>query len=310
MSQHVVNIQRRSFSKYFKLNMALYIMLIPGILNLIFFKYAPMYGLIVAFQNYKPKLGYLGSPFVGLKHFYAFFRDPFCWRIIRNTFILGIYSIIFGFPTPIILALLINELRYPRFKKVFQTISYMPHFLSVVIVVGLMMEIFNVDNGPINQLIQALGFKKISFFTGPQYFRSLYIGSGLWQGMGYSSIIYLAAIAGIDMEMYESAVLDGATRMQQIIHITLPSIAPTITILFIMNMGGIMGNDMQKILLMYNSRTYATADVVSTYVYRAGIEGSSFSYSTAVGFLMNIISLFFLAITNWVANHVGETSLF
>lgn len=310
MSQHAVTIQKRSFSKYFKLNMALYIMLIPGILNLIFFKYAPMYGLIVAFQNYKPKLGYLGSPFVGLKHFYAFFRDPFCWRVIRNTFVLGIYSIIFNFPAPIILALLLNELRYPKFKRVVQTISYMPHFLSVVIVVGLMMEIFNVDNGPINQLLQALGFSKVSFFTGPQYFRSLYIGSAMWQGIGFSSIIYLAAIAGINMEMYESAVLDGANRVQQIIHITLPSIAPTITILFIMNMGGIMGNDMQKILLMYNSRTYATADVVSTYVYRAGIEGSSFSYSTAVGFLMNIISLFFLAITNWVANHVGETSLF
>ena len=310
MSQHVVTIQKRSFSKYFKMNVALYIMLIPGILNLIFFKYAPMYGLIVAFQNYKPKLGYLGSPFVGLKHFYAFFRDPFCWRIIRNTFVLGSYSILINFPAPIILALLLNEIRYPKFKRVVQTISYMPHFLSVVIVVGLMMEIFNVDNGPVNQLIQALGFEKISFFTGPQYFRSLYIGSAMWQGIGFSSIIYLAAIAGIDMEMYESAVLDGATRIQQIIHITLPSIAPTITILFIMAMGGIMGNDMQKILLMYNSRTYATADTVSTYVYRAGIEGSSFSYSTAVGFLMNIISLFFLAITNWVSNHVGETSLF
>lgn len=310
MAGRTIDTHKISFLKYFKLHVALYIMLIPGLINLILFKYMPMYGMVVAFQNYKPKLGYFGSPWVGMKHFEAFFRDPFCWRVISNTFILGIYSVLFNFPAPIILALLLNEVRYPRFKKTVQTISYMPHFLSVVIVVGLLNDIFNVTNGPVNELIVALGGERISFSTSPRWFRTLYIGSAMWQGIGFSSIIYLAAISGINPEMYESAVLDGANRWQQIKSITLPSIAPTITILFIMGMGGIMGNDFQKILLMYSPRTYATADVISTYVYRAGIEGASFSYSTAVGMLANIVSLFFLLVTNWISTRVGETALF
>lgn len=297
---------------YLKANWVLYAMLIPGLVNLLLFKYLPMFGIIVSFQDYTPKGGFLFSKFVGLKHFQAFFRDPFCWRVIKNTFVLGIESLIFSFPAPIILALLLNELHYPRFKKVVQTISYMPYFLSVVIVVGMMKELFSMTDGPVNAVMEALGMQRRNFFMMPSAFRPLYIGSGIWAGIGYSSIIYLAAIAGINPEMYESAVLDGANRFQQMWYITLPSILPTISILFIMAVGGLLGNDYQKILLMYNSRTYATADVINTYVYRYGIEtaGNNLSYSSAVGLLVNVVSLLFLVIANYVTGKLSETSLF
>ena len=298
--------------KYIRLNWVLYVMLIPGLINLILFKYLPMYSIVVAFQDYSPKGGFFGSKWVGLKHFEAFFRDPFCWRVISNTIILGLESLIFSFPAPILLALLLNELRYPKFKKVVQTISYMPYFLSVVIVVGMMKELFSMNNGPVNELLAALGLERKNFFMMPSAFRPLYIGSGIWQGIGYSSIIYLAAIAGINPEMYESAVLDGASRLKQIWYITLPSILPTISILFILAVAGILGNDYQKILLMYSPRTYSTADVVNTYVYRYGIEtaGNHLSYSSAVGLLVNLVSLVFLVIANTVTGRLSETSLF
>ena len=301
-----------STGKYIRIHWVLYAMLIPGLLNLIIFKFLPMYGVVVAFQDYSPKGGFFGSNWVGLKHFQAFFRDPFCWRVIRNTFVLGVESLIFTFPAPIILALLLNELRYPRFKKVVQTISYMPYFLSVVIVVGMMKELFSMNNGPVNAVLAALGLERQNFFMMPAAFRPLYIGSGIWQGIGYSSIIYLAAIAGINPEMYESAVLDGASRIKQMWYITLPSILPTISILFIMAVAGILGNDYQKILLMYSPRTYSTADVVNTYVYRYGIEtaGNHLSYSSAVGLLVNVVSLIFLVIANTVTGKLSETSLF
>lgn len=298
--------------QYFRLNWVLYLMLLPGILNLILFKYLPMYGIVVAFQDFSPRLGYFGSKWVGLKHFHAFFRDPFCWRVISNTVILGVSSLVISFPAPILLALLLNEFKYPRFKKVVQTISYMPYFLSVVIVVGMMKELFSMTDGPINAIIERLGGARINFFMTPSAFRPLYIGSGIWQGVGYSSIIYLAAIAGINVEMYESAALDGVNRLQKIWYITLPSILPTISILFILSIGGILGNDFQKILLMYSPRTYSTADVVSTYVYRYGIEtaGNHLSYSSAVGLLLNVMSLFFLLVANKVTGKLSETSLF
>ena len=298
--------------KYIRLNWVLYIMLIPGLINLLLFKYLPMYGIVVAFQDYTPKGGFFGSKWVGLKHFAAFFRDPFCWRIIRNTVVLGVESLVFSFPAPIILALLLNELHYERFKKIVQTISYMPYFLSVVIVVGMMKELFSMSDGPINAIMEAIGLKRQNFFMNPAAFRPLYIGSGIWQGVSYGSIIYLAAISGINPEMYESAVLDGAGRIKQMWYITLPSILPTISILFIMAVAGVLGNDFQKILLMYSPRTYATADVISTYVYRYGIEtaGNHLSYSSAVGLLVNVVSLFFLLAANFITGKLSETSLF
>ena len=301
-----------SLGRYLRNNWILYVMMLPGLLNLLIFKYAPMFGIVVAFQKYSPKLGYFGSEWVGLKHFITFFNDPFCWRLIRNTFLLGIYNLIFSFPAPILMALMLNEVRYGRAKRIFQTISYMPHFLSMVVVVGLAKEMFSVTDGTVNMVREALGMEALNFFSMPSAFRSLYIGTGIWQGVGYSSIIYLAAIAGINTEMYESAVLDGANRWHQIWYITLPSILPTVAILFIMSVGGIVGNDMQKILLMYTPRIYETADVISTYVYRNGLENASgnMSYSSAVGLLSNVVALLFLLITNFVAKKAGDISLF
>lgn len=300
------------FRRYFAQNWVLYVMLIPGLVNLLLFKYLPMYGIVVSFQNYSPVGGFFGSEWVGLKHFETFFRDPFAWRVISNTVILGVLSLLISFPAPIIFALLLNEIRNERFKKTVQTISYMPYFLSVVIVVGMMKELFSMTDGPVNALLASLGLERINFFMRPDMFRPLYIGSGIWQGVGYGSIIYLAAISGINPEMYESAVLDGASRLQRIWYITLPSILPTISILFILSVAGILGSDFQKILLMYNPRTYSTADVISTYVYRYGIEtaGNHLSYSSAVGLLVNVVSLIFLLIANYVTGKLSETNLF
>lgn len=278
----------------------------------VIFKYIPMYGVTLAFKDFRLKLGILRSPWAGLKHFRLLFSTPSFFEVLRNTVSISLLRIVFGFPAPILLALLLNELRYPRFKRVVQTISYMPYFLSVVIVVGMMKELFNMSNGPVNELLAALGLERQNFFMMPSAFRPLYIGSGVWQGIGYSSIIYLAAIAGINPEMYESAVLDGAGRVKQMWYITLPSILPTISILFILAVAGILGNDYQKILLMYSPRTYSTADVVNTYVYRYGIEtaGNHLSYSSSVGLLVNVVSLVFLIIANTVTGRLSETSLF
>ncbi len=300
---------KKGFLQYFLANKSLYLMIIPGLLITIIFKYLPMYGIIVSFENYYPTKGVFGSEWVGVEHFISFFRDPYCFRLFKNTFLLGLYSLIFGFPAPIILALLLNEVKSRIFKKVSQTISYMPHFLSVVVVVGLMKDMLSVSEGIVNDLIAALGGQKFDFLLSPHWFRTLYVFSGVWQGIGFSSIIYLAAISGISIEQYESAVLDGASRLKQAIFITIPNMIPTIVILFIFAVGGILGNDFQKILLMYNPVTYETADVISTYVYRQGIEGASFSYASAVGLFMSVISLIFIVVTNKISKKFGETSL-
>lgn len=301
--------KREPFSKYIRTNFALYTMVLPGVILLVVFCYFPMYGITMAFQNFKPSLGFFGSPYVGLKHFIRLVTDPYFFLTFKNTILLGFYSLLFGFPAPIILALLFNEIKNSAFKRITQSISYMPYFLSTVIVVGIMRDMMTVNDGVVNNVIQALGGGKIDFFTSANWFRIIFISSGLWQGIGFSSIIYLAAISGVDPGLYESAVLDGASRFKQAVHITIPCILPTIVILFIFAVGGILGSDFQKILLMYNPSIYSTADVISTYIYRAGIEGASQSYSAAVGLFMSVISVVLLAITNFLAKRFGETSL-
>jgi putative aldouronate transport system permease protein len=303
------SIKKVPFSVYIRGNYSLYLMYLPAFIYFIIFCYLPIFGIVMAFQQFKPTLGFLHSPFVGLKHFIRFFQDPYMIRVFTNTILLGFYSLIWGFPLPILLALLFNELKNAKFKRVTQTISYMPHFLSLVIVVGIMKEMLGVNDGVINTLIEFLGFSKINFFVEASWFRTIYVVSDLWQGVGWSSIIYLAAIAGINPELYESAVLDGAGRVQQARYITIPSIMPTVVILFIFAIPGLLGSDMQKILLIYTESTYSTADVIGTYVYRQGIEGSSQSYSSAVGLLLSVISLGVLTATNYWAKHVSDTSL-
>lgn len=301
--------RKKKLVKIWKRDRTLCLMVLPAILLLFVFHYIPLYGVLMAFENYVPVKGIWGSKWVGLKHFKSFFNDPFCFRILKNTLLLGIYSILFSFPMPIIFALLVNELRNGKFKRVIQTISYMPHFISTVIVVGFVNEFFSYK-GIINELIVAFGGEAFLFMASPEWFRPLFIGSGIWQSMGYSSILYLAAIAGVNPELYESAVLDGASRWKQVIHITLPSIAPTVSIMLILAMGGIMNADMQKILLMYSEVTYETADVVSTYVYRKGLLGGQLSYSAATGFLLSAISAVFLVATNAISRKMTDTSVF
>ena len=297
------------FVRVMKRDGTLYLMAIPAIVLVFVFCYIPMYGVLMAFQNYVPARGILGSDWVGFKHFASFLRDPFCGRIVKNTVVLGLYQLIFGFPAPIILALLLNELKKGKFKSIMQTISYMPHFISMVIIVGLMKEIFSLS-GVVNEIIVNYGGKAISVMERPEWFRVMYIGSNIWQTVGYSSIIYLAAIAGVNQELYESAVLDGASRLRQIISITLPSIAPTIQIMFIFAVGNVLSNDFQKILLMYSEVNYETADVISTYVYRKGLLGGQFSYSAAVGLLTSVISFILLFTTNRINRKLGAESLF
>lgn len=302
--------QKKSLAAYLRSSGALYVMAVPGMLSVLLFSYVPMYGVLIAFQKYSPAKGVFGSEWVGLEHFQTFFESPYCVRLFANTFLLGILTILFSFPAPIILALLFNEMRNMRLKRIAQTISYIPYFISVVVVVGLLKQLLTTNGGVINSMIEMLGFAPKDFFADPQWFRPLYILSGIWSGIGYGSIIYLAAISGINPELYESAVLDGASRWQQIRHITLPCISSTVIIQLIFAIGGIVGNDYQKILLMQSPLNYSTSDVFSTFVYREGILGGSYSYSTAVNLLTSVISVIFLLLANWFARYAGEEALF
>jgi putative aldouronate transport system permease protein len=290
-------------------NKYLLLMSIPGLVLVITFCYVPMYGIVIAFQRFSSAKGYFRSPWVGLYYFKMFLMDPYAWRVFRNTLLLGVYSILLGFPPPIILALIFNEVKSNWYKKTVQTLSYIPHFVSTVIIVGLIKEMFSSDGGIINIMIQNLGGSPIVFMSRPEWFRTLYIGSGIWKDVGFGTIIYLASISGINPEIYEAATIDGASRWGKMIYVTIPSIMPTIVILLILRVGGILGNDYMKILLMYSPATYETADVISTYVYRAGLENASFSYAAAVGLMQNIISMIFLITTNYISKKVNETSL-
>lgn len=283
-------------------------MVIPGVILVFIFSYIPMYGILIAFQKYNPAAGILGSEWVGLKYFKMFFENPFAWRLIKNTLLLGLYYLFWSFPFPIILALLLDQLSNRRFKKVVQTVSYFPYFISMVVVVGLLQEFFSVD-GVINELRGMQGLTEIPFLTESEYFRSLYIGSGIWQGIGWGSIIYLAALTNVDPQLHEAALIDGANRWQRVRYISWPAIVPTTTIMLIFAVSGILGNDFQKILLMYNESTYEVADVINTYVYREGIAGGRFEYTTAIGLMMNIVSFILLFVTNKISRTVSENSL-
>jgi len=324
----LVNLQTRGLSRNTKRhrlntnlqrNWPLYTMVLPGFVLILIFSYIPMYGIVMAFQNFKPGLGFFHSPWAQpwYGHFARMFRDVYFNRIMQNTLLLGVYSLLWSFPAPILLALMFNEIKHKGYKRVSQTISYMPYFLSTVIVIGIMKLLFATE-GPIISVASDLGIEMENLFMEPKAFRSLYIGSAIWTGVGYNSIIYLAAIAGINPELYEAAIIDGGNRLQQVWYITIPSIMPTVIILLIFAVSGIVGNDYQKILLMYNPATYKTADVIGTYVYRMGISGDAGtggvavlnqSYAAAVGLFQSVFSFVLLVLTNQFARRVGETSL-
>lgn len=279
----------------------LYLMALPIVAGYILFDYLPMYGIIIAFKDYDILAGYFNSPWVGLRNFSRFLTDPYLLRTVKNTVILGLYSLLWGFWPPIIFALILNEINNIYFKKVMQTISYLPHFISMVVIVGMLTEFFS-TTGLVNQFRKSIfGLEAISFFNYPEYFRSLYIGSGIWQGLGWGSIIYLAALAGIDQEVYEAAIIDGANRFQRIWHISIPGIMPTITILLILSTSSIIRVGFEKVYLMQNPAIYETADVISTYVYRMGIISRDFSYTTAVGLLNSIVSFILLITANKIS---------
>lgn len=284
------------------------LMILPGFLMITLFRYIPMFGLIIAFKNYSVGKGIIKSPWVGLQNFINFFNDPYCFRIIKNSFLLGIYMLIFSFPAPIILALLFNEVGSRSYKKISQTISYLPHFISVIIIVGILKTMFS-TSGIVNQVLNYFGLSTINFFSAPEWFRPLYIFSEIWQNVGFNAIIYLAAISGIDQTIYEAAIIDGANRFQIMHRITIPSIMPTVKILFILAISGILGNNFEKIYLMYSPLTYDTADVISTYVYRRGIEMADFGYGTAVGLFQSVFAFSLLYVSNYISRKVSDTSL-
>ncbi len=297
-----------SVKNEWKKNNMYYLMFLPVLVYFVIFAYGPMYGALMAFQDYTPSLGFLGSPWVGLKHFQRFFQDYYFKRILWNTFYISITSLIFTFPAPIVLALLLNELRNKRFKSVMQTASYLPHFISLVVVCG-MIKKFTLDTGVINDIVAFLGGTRKSFLNDPNCFVPVYVISDIWQEVGWNSIIYMAALAGIDQELYEAAMIDGAGRWKQTVHVTLPCIMPTIIILLILRMGMLLSVGYEKIILLYNPVTRKTADVISTYVYRVGLEDKSWSFSAAVGLFNSAINLVFLLVTNSLSKKFSDTAL-
>ncbi len=300
---------RRRFVRALSRDKYLYLMFLIPLAYYLVFCYAPMYGVTLAFKNFKPKLGIMGSPWAGMKYINMVVGDSYFWKVFQNTIVLNLLNLLFAFPAPIVLALLLNEIVSSRYKRTIQTITYLPHFLSSVVVVGMITSFFN-SGGIINKLIQAIGLGgPYAFLTQPQYFRPMYILSGIWQNCGWGSIIFLAALASLDMELYEAARIDGAGRWKQTLHITLPGILPTIIIMLILEMGKIMNVSYQKILLMMNGSNQSVADVISTYVYRRGIAEASFSYATGVGLFQSIVSLLFVMVTNAVSRKFTETSL-
>ena len=299
----------KSFLLDIKKNPGIYLILLPVLIWFIIFAYLPMFGLVMAFENYTPKGGFFGSQFVGFKHFIDFFGSVYFGRLIRNTLLISLLNLLFNFPATIILALLLNEVKNKVFTKTLQTVSYLPYFISLVIVCGLIAT-FTASDGPITELIVGLGGKRQNYLGQPEYFRTIYILSDMWQGLGVGSIIYLAALSGIDQELYEAASLDGAGHIQQLIHVTLPGISTTIITLLILRMGTLFAVGYEKIILLYSTNTYETADVISSYVYRKGLQEFNYSYSSAVGLFNSVINTTLLVASNKLSRKFTETSLF
>lgn len=286
-----------------------YIMMIPGILFFLVFCYGPMYGLVIAFQNYYPLKGISGSEWVGMKHFMRLFSDPFFLSVLKNTIVISIYKLLVCFPAPIILCLVLNEIKNARFKKVAQSISYLPHFVSWVVVSGIIIEFLSPTRGPINILLQNLGFENIFFVAEPKYFRGVLVLSDMWKSIGWGSIVYLAAVTSIDPTLYEAAEMDGAGRIQRIIHVTLPALAPIVTVMLIMDSGKILNDSFQQVYNFLTPSTYEVGDVISTFVFRMGIQKMQYSFTTAVDLFKNIISFALVMLTNYVARKTNDYAL-
>lgn len=287
----------------------LYMMLLPIFVWYIMFLYKPMLGLQIAFRDYSPWLGISQSPWVGLDNIKKFFEGVYFWRVLKNTLIINLYALVFGFPVPILLALLLNEVRRKRFKQIIQTVSYLPHFISVVVVAGMVISLLAPQTGIVNILIKLFGGEPKYFIMQPEYFRPVYTLMNIWKEVGFSSIIYMSALSSIDQDLYEACAIDGGGRLKQTIYITLPGIARTIVIMLIMKIGGLLTVGYESILLLYQPSTYETADVISTYVYRLGIEGDQQSLATAVGLFNSVVSFILIMAANYISKKASDISL-
>ncbi|WP_248924036.1 ABC transporter permease [Paenibacillus hamazuiensis] len=287
----------------------LYVLISPVIVYFIVFHYVPMYGIQIAFKHFIAVEGITGSPWAGFDHFRRFFNSYYFWRLLRNTLGISLYELAVSFPVPIILALMLNELRRELFKRFIQTVTYAPHFLSTVVIVGMMGLFLSPGGGLVNHVLQWFGIAPISFMTEPGWFKSIFVWSGVWQQMGWGSIIYLAALSGVDPQQHEAAIMDGASRMQRVLHVNIPAILPTVVILLILNMGSVMSVGFEKVYLMQNPKNIEASDVISTYVYQTGILGSQYSYAAAISLFNSVINFVLLVGVNAVARRVNETSL-
>lgn len=297
--------------RQYKKNKYLFLLLAPVLVWYAVFAYGPMYGIQLAFKDYFIRDGIWGSPWVGFKHFeYLFTASPDFWKIMKNTIIISFYHILFGFPAPVILALLFNELRFSLFKKIAQTISYLPHFLSWIVIGGIMITLLSPNSGVVNYIIQSFGMDSIYFLGSEKYFRFTLVMSGIWKEIGWGTIIYLAALTSIDTQMYEAAVLDGANRWKQTLYITLPSILPVIAILLILRVGGVLDAGFDQILTLYSPAVYGVADTLDTYVYRIGLQNFQFSLTTAVGLFKNVVGLMLVLFANVITKKMGQEGLY
>jgi len=295
--------------KHLKRDRQLLLLFIPCIVFYALFRYGPLYGMIIAFKDYSVFQGILASEWVGLKHFIKFFSGPDFWLLFRNTLLLGFYSLIFGFPFPILLAIMLNEVRLNGFKKAIQTLSYLPAFLSVVIISSMIIDFLSPSGGIVNRVLAALGFEKIYFLIESEWFRPIYVLSDIWASVGYEAIIFLAAVAGISPTLYEAARVDGASRWQTMRHITLPGLLPTILIMFILKTGSMIRIGYEKVLLLYNPTTYDVADVFSTFVYRKGLLEANYSYAAAVGLFEALVAMIMLLGANFLSRRLGGNGL-
>lgn len=293
--------------KDIKRNWVLYLLVLPVIAYYILFHYKPMYGALIAFQDYRPARGF-GEDWVGLKHFIKFFDNPYFGRLIKNTLLISLYDLFWGFPAPIILALLFNEVKSKKFKTITQTFMYLPHFVSIVVICGMLVQ-FSLTTGLFNDIAVMLGGERTPLLQRPELYRTIYVASGVWKSFGWESIIYVAALAGVDTQLYDAAKVDGAGKWKQMLHVTLPGIMPTIVIKLILRIGSMMSLGYEKTLLLYNEATYETADIIASYVYRQGLVNKDYSYAAAVDIFNSAVNIILVVTANRVSKKVSETSL-
>lgn len=287
----------------------LYLFVLPAFLIILIFSYGPMYGVIIAFKDYMPSLGIFESPWVGFKHFQRFFDSYYFWDLMKNTLGISLYSLIVGFPLPIILALALNEIKDGPFKKIIQTVTYAPNFIAVVVMVGMVIAFLSPSTGIINHFLDFIGVGRINFMTEPRWFKTIYVLSGVWQGTGWGSVIYLAALSGVDTQLHEAATIDGASRLQRVWYINIPTIMPTMVILLIMSFGSLMSVGFEKIILMQNPLNMESSNVIATFVYQQGLLDAQYSFAAAVGLFNSLINSILLILVNGIAKRLSDSSL-